>query len=229
MPEVGPLIASGRDADIFAYGGALVLRRSTNGRSLAAEARVMEHVAGLGYPVPRVHEVRAGGTEIVMDRVDGPSMLDAITRRPWTLWRHGATLAELHRRLHELAAPAWLAAFPAAPGGVIGHLDLHPMNILLSPRGPVVIDWSNAAATRPAADVALTWILMAAGQVQGGAARALLVRAARQRLVNAFLAPFDRDEVAGELAGVVEWKLRDPHMSSEEIALARALVARLER
>ena len=41
MTEPGPLLASGRDADIFEYGSGLVLRRTRTGRSLEAEARVM--------------------------------------------------------------------------------------------------------------------------------------------------------------------------------------------
>ncbi len=166
MRERGELIASGRDADVFAYGEGLVLRRTTSGRSLDAEARVMRHVADLGYPVPRVHDVLADGTEIVMDRVEGPVMIDEMARRPWTISRHGATLARLHRELHEIVAPDWLRAFAGSPGDRIGHFDLHPMNVMLSARGPVVIDWTNAAATRPAADVAMTWVLLATGTVE---------------------------------------------------------------
>jgi aminoglycoside phosphotransferase (APT) family kinase protein len=220
------LIASGRDADIFEYGPGLVLRRSTTGRSQAHEARVMEHVASRGFRVPYVHELRASDTELVMDRIEGPSMLDAIARQPWTLWRHGATLARLHDQLHEIDAPKWLTAFPTAPGDRVGHFDLHPINVLLAPDGPVVIDWTNAAATRPMTDVAMTWLLLAAGQVSESGVRALMVRVARQRFVNAFLAPFDRNEVARELDAAFEWKARDPHMAPSEIATMRALAAR---
>src|SRR5262249_2821402 len=42
---LGPLFASGRDADIFAYGPALVVRRSRRGHSMEREARVMQYVA----------------------------------------------------------------------------------------------------------------------------------------------------------------------------------------
>jgi aminoglycoside phosphotransferase (APT) family kinase protein len=226
MRDVGSLIASGRDADIFEFGKGLVLRRSKTHRSMAHEARVMEYVAAQGYPVPRVHDVRGDGTELVMDRIEGPSMLDAIARQPWTLWRHGATLARLHRELHELAAPEWLDSLATAAGDRIGHFDLHPMNVLLSPSGPVVIDWTNAAAARPAADVALTWLLLAAGQVGGSGLKPLLVRAARQRFVNAFLSSFPRHEIVREFDGVIAWKTDDPHMSCEEIASMRAVASK---
>jgi aminoglycoside phosphotransferase (APT) family kinase protein len=45
------------------------------------------------------------------------------------------------------------------------HLDLHSDNVLLSRRGPVVIDWTNARAGDPALDVALTWVI---GATSGG-------------------------------------------------------------
>lgn len=221
--RVGPLIASGRDADVYEYGEHLVLRRARTGRSMALEARVMEHVRAAGYPVPRIEDVSADGSELVMERVVGPSMLEDITRRPWTLQRHGAALARLHEELHELDAPGWLSPFATAPGARIGHYDLHPVNVLMSPAGPVVIDWSNAGAGTPASDVAMTWVLLAAGRVDAGVVTALFVRAARRRLIDAFLARFDRDEVAAQLEAVVAWKARDSHMSPREIATMRDL------
>ncbi|MDE3065513.1 MAG: phosphotransferase, partial [Acidobacteriota bacterium] len=144
MRRVGPLIASGRDADVYEYGEHLVLRRARTGRSMALEARVMEHVRSEGYPVPRIEDVSADGSELVMERVVGPSMLEDITRRPWTLRRHGASLARLHVELHELGAPAWLSPFATAPGERIGHYDLHPVNVLMSPTKDL-ISVENAA------------------------------------------------------------------------------------
>src|SRR5207248_9216521 len=100
MPELGPLLAAGRDADIFAYGPDLVLRRSRRGRSMEREANVMQYVAAHGFPAPRVHDVRSGGAELVMERVEGRTMLDVLSRRPWTFRRNAARLAGLHQQLH---------------------------------------------------------------------------------------------------------------------------------
>jgi hypothetical protein len=41
MRDVGPLLASGRDADIFAFGPGIVVRRSRLGRSMEREAKIM--------------------------------------------------------------------------------------------------------------------------------------------------------------------------------------------
>ena len=80
VADPGPLLASGRDADIFEYGPGLVLRRSRRGRSMAGEARTMEYLRGHGYPVPAVEEISDDGTDLVMERIDGPSMVDYMSQ-----------------------------------------------------------------------------------------------------------------------------------------------------
>jgi hypothetical protein len=87
---------------------------------------------------------------------------------------------------------------------------------MLSPTGPVVIDWPNAARGEAAVDVALTWVLVASGAIPGGRLRAMAMGWGRNRLINAFLAPVDRDAVRALVPSVVAWKLRDPHMSAVE-------------
>jgi hypothetical protein len=56
-----------------------------------------------GYPVSAV--IESGGPDIVMERVDGPTMLHEIARQPWQLGHYAAVLAELHDRLHGIGAP----------------------------------------------------------------------------------------------------------------------------
>ncbi len=78
----GPLLASGRAADVYDLGDGTVLRRYRHSRhDTEHEARVMRHVAEHGFPVPEVQ--RAEGRDLVMDRVDGPTMLEAIEAAPW--------------------------------------------------------------------------------------------------------------------------------------------------
>src|SRR5664279_1779288 len=159
MADAGRILASGRDGDIYEFGPGLVLRRAKDGRVIESEARVISYAAEHGYPVPQIHEVRAGGTEIVMERLDGPMMLDDISRHPWTLTRNARVLADLHDQLHEITAPEWLRELDGK-GDRLLHLDLHPMNIMMTKRGPVVIDWTNASRGEPLTDVGLTYVLM---------------------------------------------------------------------
>ena len=103
----------------------------------------MEYVRVNGYPVPAVEEVSDDGTDLVMERVEGPLMMVVLSRRPWTLRHHGIVLANLHRKLHEIAAPDWVGNF--GDGDRLLHLDLHPLNVIMTAKGPMVIDWPNAA------------------------------------------------------------------------------------
>jgi len=57
------------------------------------------------------------------------------------------------------------------------HGDLQPGNIMLTGRGPVVIDWQDAARGNPAADVARTLLLLANAPLhQKGLVRRLIAR-----------------------------------------------------
>ncbi|HZU80451.1 MAG TPA: phosphotransferase [Acidimicrobiales bacterium] len=228
MHDPGPLLASGRDADIFEYGPGLVLRRSRDGRSIAHEARTMAYLLEQGFPVPAVEEVSGDGRDLVMERIDGVPMVEAIARAPWTVRRQARMLAELHEHLHALPAPDFLGPAPVGNGSSILHLDLHPLNVLVGRKGPVVIDWSNTCVGDPDVDVALVWILMAAGDIPGGRVKAGLLGLGRELLVGGFMHRFDRAAVAGKLRMVATAKLKDPHMSEGEAAAMRRMVERAE-
>ena len=226
MRAPGPLLASGRDSDIFEYGDGLVLRRSRDRRSLEAEAQTMEYARSHGYPVPAVSELSADGTDLVMERLDGPVMLTALSRRPWSLRGQAGVLAELHRRLHEIPAPPWVPDAPSGHGDSLIHLDLHPLNVILTDRGPMVIDWTGAARGGGATDVALTWLLMATASIPAGHLWGAVLGRFRSALVSSFLAHVDRDAARAELPAVAAWKMADPHMTATECAAMEALVRR---
>src|ERR1700741_5118778 len=113
-PSAAKLLASGRDCDIFEYAPGLVLRRSRHGRRMDREARVMEYARQHGYPVPAVGRIPDDGTELVIQRIDGPSLVGAMERRPWTVRQLGTLLAGLHRRLHDIPVPDFGPAGPLA-------------------------------------------------------------------------------------------------------------------
>ena len=226
MREPGPLLASGRDSDIFEYGEGLVLRRSRGGHSLSVEARVMEYVRDHGFPAPKVHELSDDETELVMERVDGPTMLEVLGARPWSIRRMGFVLGTLHNSLHDIPGPEWVRPSPVGAGAQLIHLDLHPGNVLISPVGPVVIDWANVARGDGNADAALSWLLMSAGTVETSPTKAALLELSRSRLIKAFLKRFDRSKVARQLPSVVAWKLTDPNMSDVEQEAMRSLLAK---
>lgn len=200
-------------------GGGRLLRRLREPRPLDGEAALMRLVRAAGYPAPEVFEVRAEG--LVMERVEGPTMLDDVAVRPWRLWRHARTLAALHARLHRIPPPAGLQARFAAPdpADVVVHGDLHPANVLLTRSGPVVIDWANAGRGPAGADVADAWLVMAAAQPPGGRLLSAAVTLLRGRFVAAFLRHAGREEAAHHLREAAALRLADPHLADGEKAV----------
>jgi aminoglycoside phosphotransferase (APT) family kinase protein len=192
---------------------------------MEVEAQAMEHARLHGYPVPAIEEISTDGSELVMERITGPSMFTPLARQPWAMKKYASILADLHQRLHEVPGPVWLPAAPGSTGDRMLHLDLHPLNVVMSPKGPVVIDWANVARGCASVDVAATWVLLAAAGIPSGRTRARLLGRLRATFVNAFLAHFDLDAVRGELAATVDWKARDPNMTAAEQQAMRRLVA----
>ena len=94
------LLAAGRDADVFALEDGRVLRRYRDGADATVEAEVMRYVARHGYPVPEVFDVT--GPDLVMERVDGPTMADAVQAGGLDVDGAGTMLANLHDRLHDI-------------------------------------------------------------------------------------------------------------------------------
>jgi aminoglycoside phosphotransferase (APT) family kinase protein len=152
--------------------------------------------------VPQVFEVRDDG--LVLEFVDGPTMLADLRQRPWRIARHARTLAELHAQVHEIPYEAERLL----------HLDLHPDNVLLSSRGPVLIDWSNARAGAPSLDVALTWVICAA---VGGVGPSGFTRL--------FLRHVDREAARRALPEAAAYRLADPNVTDAERARTTRLLS----
>lgn len=176
VPPPGPLLASGRAADVYDLGDGRVLRRYRQpNTNIAYETRVMRFVAEQGISVPEVHDLEPEhlpDQDIVMERIEGITMLDDFEARPWKLFSHVRLLARLQREINAVVAPNWMVTpTSAAPSkrrdDSVLHLDLHPMNVMLGPDGPVVIDWTNAAGGPAGFDAALTYVEMATFEAEG--------------------------------------------------------------
>lgn len=217
------LLAQGRDCDIFDRGDGTVLRRSRKAYDQGPEARVIAYAAEHGYPVPTVHELADDGRDLIMEKVAGPTMLGLLERRPWRARRIGAQLAELHTRLHEIPGPDWLRAADA--GDRLLHFDLHPLNVILSPTGPVVIDWTNACRGRPESDLGRAWALMASAEGDVSPLLRPILGRVRRALVVGFVDAAGRDLARSGLALAVELTLLDDNISPAEKDRMRALVA----
>jgi len=225
--RAGRLLASGRDADIFEAGPGIVMRRSRGGHSLEGEAELMEYVRRAGFPTPAVHGIGAQGTELFLERLVGPSMMDVFLRSPWKLPALAKTLGCLHRQLGAIAAPANLRRLPDG-GNAVVHLDLHPQNVLMTAEGPFVIDWANASRGDSASDVASTWVIVQSSMFQGSTLERALVNIGRRAFLFAFLRHSgQRDAAQGALPLVIAARLEDPHLTESEVVFLRRWHQRL--
>lgn len=206
------VLASGRASEVILLDEGRVLRRVHGHGYHEREAALMGHARAAGYPVPAVLEVRPEG--LVMERVVGPTMAEDLMRRPWRVRSHARTLAELHVRLHRIPPPVEAPARYGSPqpGDVLLHGDLHPMNVLLSSAGPVVIDWTNGGRGPGGVDVADTWLVLAAAGLKG----APVLAALRRLFLREFLASAGRDDAARCLRQAADWRAKDPHLGDAE-------------
>lgn len=224
--RIGELLGSGRDADVFAVDDRWVLRRYRDGGDTAGEAAVMTYLADRGFPVPAVHPATLvadwdARTDLVMQRLSGPTMLRALLDAAITPEQAGEILARLLRRLHAIPARS-----SSVPGYRILHLDLHPDNVMLTPRGPVVIDWRNTEEGPPGLDWAMSALIHAQVAVDPAGEMA----AAAQSVLSALLADLDDTVDTGgtraeHLAQARARRAANPTMSPREVELLDAAVA----
>jgi tRNA A-37 threonylcarbamoyl transferase component Bud32 len=212
---VGPVMpfAAGREADVFALDDGRVLRRYRDGGDATREATLMAYLHDRGYPVPTVHS--ADGAEIVMERLDGPTMSEALLARTFSISEAATMLADLLSRLHHIAGQSG--------SGTVGHYDLHPDNVLLTSRGPVVIDWRNGRDGPADLDTAFSALILA--QVAIGSIEHEIGEGVGE-LLDLFLAaapgdPLSRLDQAVELRGQ-QWTL-----SADEVAALGTAAARV--
>ncbi len=158
-----------------------------------AEYRKALAVFKSGAPAPAVEEVVHidGRPGVIFERVEGPALLGYTTAQPWKIFWSAQTMAELHARMHachpaglpaqrerlqqkirearplpEALKQAALDALAQLPEDTaLCHGDLHPDNIVVSARGPIILDWVDATCGHPLADVARTALLMQHGAV----------------------------------------------------------------
>lgn len=155
------------------------------------EARIADAIHGAGVPSPAPGEITEvdGRRGLIYERLDGISMLQDLNARPWMLIKHARSLAELQvqinqksiaglpsykarlsndisntQHLSEMLRNKALTQLEMLPdGNSLCHGDYHPGNILLTKRGPIVIDWMTASAGVRWADVARTDLLLSIG------------------------------------------------------------------
>ncbi|CCW20215.1 Possible aminoglycoside phosphotransferase (protein kinase related), diverged [Sphingobium indicum BiD32] len=186
-------IASGASAELFDLGGNQVLklfRDSVSDEMIVREIEASIHAVGSNVPTVAAiaRQDRNGRRGIVYPRLDGGTVMDWVRRNPmragWALDQMGSIHSAIHRAeggtlrsvkqvlttdiahgpaplLVQRAAIAYLDMLP--DGKMLTHGDFHLGNVMMTPQGMIVIDWSKAAAGHPAADAVRSEMLMRFG------------------------------------------------------------------
>jgi uncharacterized protein (TIGR02172 family) len=216
-----------------------------------SEAHISQVVAAIGVPAPAVDGVldADGRYGVLFERLVGPSLLHQVAARPWMLGDAIRSFTDLHLAMHakEIAVTDFpsqrerlarqIAEAPSVSdrvrtaalqrleqlpeGNALCHGDYHPDNVLVTPGGPIIIDWGTASRGHPLADVARTELLLRIGEppdVPSGLQRGLLAaarayvrltyvrrylrrRPARQRELAAWCLPVSVARLAEEIPG----------------------------
>lgn len=165
-------------------------------REMQALAAVRSVLSLVPTPYERIEW--QGRPGIVMQRVDGRDALTEISRQPWRLAELSALTGRVHAELNRIAAPAALPSLRAELGERIGrdaaiperlrapaletlaglpdgtalcHGDFQVANVLLSPGGPVVIDWGYATRGDADGDFARSLLMTRLGSLPPGTPR----------------------------------------------------------
>jgi aminoglycoside phosphotransferase (APT) family kinase protein len=175
--SLGQKIGEGAFSEAYAWAPGQVVKLFKPGVSRWMpwfEVRMLRAVLGAGVPVPEVFgELTLDGRfGIVLQRLDGPTLLQLTRTGAVTFERAGAIIAALAMSVHKTPPPpevisvrdymenelgdddgkipkriatdvlALIDRLPAGDG--LCHCDLSPGNVIMTAEGPKLVDWSGA-------------------------------------------------------------------------------------
>src|SRR5688572_30623407 len=103
-------IAEGRTAEIYPWDDQHILKLHRDWCPhdwVDYEGWIARSVHAAGVPSPQVGEIVEveGRRGLIYERLEGVSMLQDMNARPWTLWKHARSLAELQAGIHQKSIP----------------------------------------------------------------------------------------------------------------------------
>ncbi len=235
LASLGPPIAAGRTAEIYAWSKGQVVKLLREGFPpilvyQEALGTRTAYQAGMRVPEPGEMVIVGGRLGLILERVEGPTLIQAIGRRPHLLVGYSKLLGQLHAQIHAIHAPelpsqkerfAWqlnhvdnlpvditeilLKMLDGLPeGDRLCHGDFHPENVILTTRGPVILDWEPAMRGSPAGDVAITCLWIRSLMTYFTGARRLLVGLTGRLMEGAYFDGY-RQFAPGELDRLEDW------------------------
>lgn len=228
-------INAGATADIYDIGNGRIFKAFHDNKpdgSIENEYRCTLAVQGLGFRTPIVFEkiIEDGRRGIVMERIDGMSMLDlmvaSIDDPKINVEELMRRFARLHHQMHSCRVSSfsdaynWLKQRIMKPSPLsdiertdlcelldklpsdnkLCHLDFHPGNVICTSEGSCIIDWCDTKSGCPWMDVARTLLFFRGNMLPSCCTPA---QAAAINRTRTFCGEVYADEYA-KLAGVVK-------------------------
>jgi len=190
--SLGEKIGEGAYADVHTWAPGQVLKLFKAGfprRASWWEARMTRAIFAAGLPAPEVFDevTLEGRFGVVLQRLDGPTLLQLSRSGAMTPEQTGAILATLCLSVHTTPPPPDVLSLRdrmegslrqgtlpthiaagilslierLAPGDGLCHGDLHPGNVIMTADGPRLIDWSGATRAPAGLDVATCHVINA--------------------------------------------------------------------
>ena len=190
--SLGEKIGEGAYADVYSWAPGQVLKLFKAGflrRHSWWEARMTRAAFAAGAPAPEVFdEVTVEGRfGVVLQRLDGPTLLQLSRSGAMTPEQTGVTLATLALSVHRTAPPPEVLSLRDTMAGssrlssmlpkhvatgilaLIERLtpadglcqgDFHPGNMIMTTDGPRLVDWGGATRAPPGLDLAISHFLL---------------------------------------------------------------------
>ncbi len=164
------------------------------------EIAVMQTASAAGLPVPQIHahDLWQDHPVLLLSWLPGKPLAHELLAHPWKAWQLGYQFGQMQARIHALTAPQQLLQLATdwidwqlapheealrnklrsqhlSPDRVL-HLDYHFSNVMTDGHTITgVLDWTNAHAGDPRADLARTYSIMQVGIPQNGLFSGLLM------------------------------------------------------
>jgi hypothetical protein len=206
LESLGAPLFTSRSSEIYSWQGNTLLKLFRSGVGL--ELIENEEINTTETYDKGVSKVKCYGhvhiedrTGIIIERVDGKTLISLLGSKPLILFKASGIMAELQVKMHNThtekirsykgmvisaldtepmsflsenekkIAVSKLKALP--DGNSILHFDYHPDNIMSDGKNATIIDWMTAARGVPAADVAATLYLLNEGEMIPGLNKAV--------------------------------------------------------
>jgi Ser/Thr protein kinase RdoA (MazF antagonist) len=183
--SLGEKIGEGASADIHVWAPGQIVKLfkvDASPRLGRHEARMTRAAFAAGAPEVFDEVTLEGRFGIVLQRLDGPTLLQLLQTRAVTSEQVGAILATLYTSVHKTPPPpdvlslrGWIDAVSRTSRDILPehiatgvltlidrlppeyglcHADLHPGNVIMTADGPRIIDWACALRAAAVFDIA---------------------------------------------------------------------------